>query len=413
MIFPVTTTPTELELSLYHTNSVWLLFNESIWLKKNSIPRVSAINVSISSFTAIVSGNSYIISVPDTSNIGVGDVGVLTDGSTKYSINVLGVKSTTELEIGTVADLQSITSPSINFLADSPYTSGTQESFTLNKKDKFFVVASVSTTIYSSSKKKIFNSVSSSGGGGVNCEFTNANPTPVTQGGITAGSTFNAVPCETMWERFLYPYQAPAFSSFYINGQSGTIEVGDTSLANPDFRWSTTNSGNVQANSIAIRDATAGSDMATGLANDGQETIAASGITNNSPATQTYTIRGTNTQSNSFNRNYNIYWRWRMYYGEDAATTLDEADIKALRDNLLTNTFARTYSLLGGATYKYIVYPASFGMATTFTDTGTGFAIAMEAPYTVPVTNSFGQTTNYNVHRTTNILNSAINIAVS
>ena len=42
-----------------------------------------------------------------------------------------------------------------------------------------------------------------------------------------------------------------------------------------------------------------------------------------------------------------------------------------------------------------------------------GLPVPFEAPYTVSVTNSYGVATNYNVHRTTNILSGAITIIVS
>jgi len=78
----------------------------------------------------------------------------------------------------------------------------------------------------------------------------------------------------------------------------------------------------------------------------------------------------------------------------------------------LKSGFAGTYSFAAGG-YKYIAYPAVYGTATQFTDQLTNFNVAMQAPYTVSVTNTFGQTTSYNVHRTTNVLGSSINIVVA
>jgi hypothetical protein len=91
---------------------------------------------------------------------------------------------------------------------------------------------------------------------------------------------------------------------------------------------------------------------------------------------------------------------------------LVETDIESLRVGNLSSTFVGTYSFVAGG-YKYISYPSSFGTATSFKDVDTNFNVAMEAPYIISVTNTFGQTTNYNVHRTTNILGGAITIQVS
>ena len=49
--------------------------------------------------------------------------------------------------------------------------------------------------------------------------YTNATPTPVTIGGIPAGSTFSSVANNDMWTSLLYPYQYPAFTGFLIAGQ--------------------------------------------------------------------------------------------------------------------------------------------------------------------------------------------------
>ena len=63
--------------------------------------------------------------------------------------------------------------------------------------------------------------------------------------------------------------------------------------------------------------------------------------------------------------------------------------------------------------YKYMAYPTIFGQKTSFFDQATGFSVAMEAPTTISITNSFGITTDYYVHRTTNTIVGAITIGVS
>jgi len=250
------------------------------------------------------------------------------------------------------------------------------------------------------------------GGAGAPILYTNLNATPDDVGGISAGSSFNSRTMQQMWDALLYPYQNPAFTSFYIQGQTSVLECGDTSLANPDFRWSTSNSGNINPNSIDIDDVTGGVNLHSGLANDGQENTAYAGVTRNTPSSYVYRITGTNTNAANFSRNYQINWRWRMYYGESSDTPLVEADIEGLRVNLLTHTAIRTYAFNGGG-YKYICYPQSFGALNTFTDTSTGLSVPFEAPYTVAITNAFGQTTNFNVYRSTNIMGGSINIAVT
>jgi len=414
MRYPVTTSLQEIPIAINsYIQSLFVIFSEETLFTKNRKPRQNPTSMIVSDVIQI--SHNYFrckVGVSDSELVQSGEVGTFTFMGIMYKASITQKKDDL-LYIKTAFDMLLGSGVTLDLLADSPFAKGMEEPITVSENDVFYAIATSNGFIDTWLKKKIKITSESTGGGGVAPTFTNGNPTPVTLGGIAAGSTFSNVPLTTMWNDFLYPYQAPAFSSFYINTQAGTLEVGDTSLANPDFRWSTTNSGNVQANSIALRDQTNSVVLASGLANDGQEVISLPGVTNNTPATQTYRVVGTNTHSTTFIRNYSILWRWRMYYGESANLSLNETDIKGLRASILTNTFARTYSFLAGATYKYITYPTSFGTATSFTDTGSGFAVAMEPPYTVSVTNSFGQTVNFNVHRTTNILNAATNIAVS
>ncbi len=207
-------------------------------------------------------------------------------------------------------------------------------------------------------------------------------------------------------------YQSPAFTTFGIDSQSSPIEVGDLSLANPTFYWTTSHSPNVQPNTIDIDDVTGVTNIATGLANTSPYAATYAAIQKLVATYNRFRISGQNTHAVSFSRNYDIVWQWRRYYGESAADPLTQAQIKALRVSGLSAGFAGVYSFLGGG-YKYVTYAAALGTATSFIDQATGFPVSMADLYTVSVTNAFGVATLFNVHRTYNILGGAINIAVS
>ena len=209
-------------------------------------------------------------------------------------------------------------------------------------------------------------------------------------------------------------YLAPAFTSFGIFGQPSPIEVGDQIAANPTFVWTTSNPVNIVANSIDIIDVTGGAiNIATGQANTGSYAAVYPAIQRTSAGSWQFQINGQNTLPAIFTRTYDVEWQWMLYYGESAnAGPLSEAQIEALRVAELGGSFARNYAMLAGG-YKYICYPVILGVATNFIDLGTGFPVAMDAPYTVLVTNTFGQTTNYRVHRTYNTLGGALTIVVS
>lgn len=257
--------------------------------------------------------------------------------------------------------------------------------------------------------------------------YNNSTPTSVTLGGISSGSTFVNRTMQQMWDSLLYPYQAPAFTAFSISGQSTTVEVGTTISGTKTFTWSTSNSSNVQANSITIRDVTNATNLATGLANDGSEALSVGTVQKTSATSHQWSITGTNTQSGNFSASFTVSWVWRLYYGTSTNTTLTEPQIEALANSLLTSTAARTYSYPGGG-YKYLAFPTTFTAPSSFKDASNNLNVAMAdssdaASYSntanglsfaiVSVTNSLGQTVNYRVYRTKNILGGSINIVVA
>jgi hypothetical protein len=255
-----------------------------------------------------------------------------------------------------------------------------------------------------------------SGGGGD--LYTNSDPTPADIGGIPAGSTFNLQTMQQMWDVLLYPYQYPAFTSFLIQGQASSLEVGQAIPAGVVFNWATINDPNIVPNSLVIRDMTLAVDLAIGLANDGTEPVIMPGpITRITPGLHQFRIQGQHTYPGVFNRLANYNWYWKLFYGDSAnAGPLSEAQIETLTNSVLTATYVGTYAFpaTGGApTYKYICFPTSFGTPSSFTDPSTGFVIPMQAQYIVALTNAYGHTANYYVYRTTNAMAGAISIQVS
>jgi hypothetical protein len=256
-------------------------------------------------------------------------------------------------------------------------------------------------------------STGSTGSGGSDL-YTNAGATPAPIGGIPAGSTFSNISMQTMWDSLLYPYQSPTFTSFSISGQSSPLEVGATSNSNPSFVWGTTNNTNISSNTIGIVDTTTPETLVTGHSATSPAAITHAGVTKTSATSEVYTITGTNTHSVAFSRTYSITWLWRVYYGEDATTPLAEVDIKLLRISSFISGFAGVYSFSAAASqYKYLCYPSVLGAATSFKDQSTNLAVPFEGVYTVSVTNAYGVTTNYNVHRSTNMIGGALVVVVS
>jgi hypothetical protein len=183
---------------------------------------------------------------------------------------------------------------------------------------------------------------------------------------------------------------------------------------NITFTWSTAQSSNIQPDTITIQNTTDSVTYVTNSTNDGTETIALSNpLVINTQGSKTFRVSAINTQNSTLSRNYSVSWYWRIYYGESTDTSLDtEVEVEALRSNLLASSASRTYSFIEGG-YKWLAYPTSMGLKTTFQDADTGFPVAMEVPITVSLTNMYGVTQNYYVHRTYNVLGGSIRISVS
>lgn len=261
--------------------------------------------------------------------------------------------------------------------------------------------------------KKHTGEVSTGGGTGETADVSYIRPTPtaIAVGGAPTGTTFNGTLAAAL-DKILYPYIAPAFTSFSINVAT-ILEVGNSILTGiKAFTWATSRSENVASDTVVIRDTTNAITLANLIANDGGENISINTITKNTAASNTWTISAKDIKNANISRTFTSNWYWATYYGESALTTLVEVDIKALRAKELLASPNKTYNLEAG-NYKWICYPVVLGLKTVFKDADTLFDVAMVAPITVSVTNDYGITTDYYCHRTFNTLGGTIRITMS
>lgn len=251
--------------------------------------------------------------------------------------------------------------------------------------------------------------------------LTDSTPVPVSIGGIAAGTTFDNVPLQDVLAELLYPYQTPA-GSLSIQGQANPVEVGTTVTGSKVFSWSFSNPANIVAGSVVLKDG--GTVLASGKDAIDTATVAIN-ITTSTPNSHTWTVTGTDIKGHAISASVSITWQWENYHGVSALTTLDGSDIIGL-SAALAGGFAGTYSLVAG-NYKYLCFPASFGPASSFTDTATQLSVTMadatdDAFYAntdnglsygaVTVTNNQGAATTYRVYRTRFKLGGSINIRV-
>lgn len=216
----------------------------------------------------------------------------------------------------------------------------------------------------------------------------------ITLGGFQAGMPYSNQSGDAMWQTLLSPYQDPAFISFSISGQT-IKEVGDKIAGSQTFLWTTSNSANVKPNSINIRDITGGGGnlFLVDIANNGSvvydfDSFPGGGLELDVPGSYIFQIKGDNTNLIEFVENLNLLWMRRVFSGMNINETLTNAQVLALANSSLTETFPTQVSTAGGGFFWYLV-PISFVQPTIFKNHATGIEIAMEDPIVMEITNSF------------------------
>jgi len=245
------------------------------------------------------------------------------------------------------------------------------------------------------------------GGGSGGCVMQTEDAVPETHGGLEAGTDINGMqPCDVL-KMILFPYQYPAFTSFYIDGQATQLEVGQViSGGVRTLKWTTSRPENIQENSISIKDVNANQVLGQNLANDGQEDldIGSDKTSNGINSYYTWRISGVNTKGQTFSRDFRVYWRARVYWGTSVNDTLTENEVKNLENSALKSGYAEHYSFdnpNGEGLYYYIVYPTEWGEVNQAVDCDNGFGWDISYAGDIDVTNSYGATITYKLLRTT------------
>lgn len=199
----------------------------------------------------------------------------------------------------------------------------------------------------------------SGGTGGGNDEYTGSTPSTVTVGGLNSGAILTGRSYTEIFQEMLVVYLNPVFGGApSVTPQNYTVEVGTTLIGARTFGWSTTNSGNVQPNSIVIRDVTGAVDLATGLVNDGSEsaTITTIQLASNN-AIQQWRTEGVNTNLVGFNSaNRTVTAKFYRFYGANALTPTNSAQVRTLPASAFQTANGNTFNLAtGSALTKFVV----------------------------------------------------------
>lgn len=271
--------------------------------------------------------------------------------------------------------------------------------------------------------------------------FQNANPTPVTVGGIPAGSTFGVpTDMQTMWNLLLYPYVAPGASL----GALSSREYGAPLSVN--LSWSAVR------NSNAITSIIVGgfSQIPTGNSQTGvQATTGTHSISPGPSQTNTFNMSvgdGTSTTNTSTT----LTWMNRIYWGyidlsgignpdltlnpglsssvaavidmtstpTNTLTSLNGAGVGSggMGGDGLSTSKNKTYSgINGGGRHLIFAWPSNVSGANspTFTVNGLPNTAFTRVKSNSPFVNQHGFTNNYEVWVSNTLQNSPLNIVIS
>lgn len=179
--------------------------------------------------------------------------------------------------------------------------------------------------------------------------YNGASPSTVTVGGISSGADLVGKTSNELLEEMLVPYINPAFTSFRINGQATTVEVGTDLEGDKTFVWGTSTSGNVKANSVEIWDITGGDPIATGLANDGSEVIDVGVLRFNTPSTRTWRANAENTKDVGFNSgNFLVTGIYPYFWGKVASGGAEGGVNRPVANQALVSSGSKVLSSSNG-----------------------------------------------------------------
>lgn len=158
------------------------------------------------------------------------------------------------------------------------------------------------------------------GGGGDAGIYDLTSPSTIAVGGMPIATALTGRTWQSIIEEMAVDYLLPTFSMFDIADLPALVEVGVNIGGLRNFTWNTTNPGNVQPNSIAIRDVTANTLIASALANDGSQLVNTGVIANTVPVTRIWRAEGLNTNVGAFiSPNDSVSTIYPFFYGKVAS----------------------------------------------------------------------------------------------
>ncbi len=229
--------------------------------------------------------------------------------------------------------------------------------------------------------------------------YTNANPTPITLGGIQSGSTFTAQTLQNMFDSLLYPYIAPSIS-LSANPTTGTIREFGNTVTTTTLNGNTTKHTNNITLVDFYRNGVLIHTQASPFANGGTETyVDTTPVTTNGV---TFTARaGDGTQTITSNT-IGYTFVYPFYYGV-GAQGLTGAQIRSTLTSLI-KTPSNTVTVTSPTSQVfYLAYPDTSPALTSILDTNGFETFSDYTLRTVTITGLDGTPQTYKVYEYKNV----------
>lgn len=270
--------------------------------------------------------------------------------------------------------------------------------------------------------------------------FSNPNPSTVTVGGWTAGSTFpTSLTMPQMWQQLLYPYVLPS-STLSISGGLYDREYGDPNgLSNNSvvLNWSVTR--NSASNNITLINVDGQGYLPTGALTVGNKFTSATHSWNNSNPQEnsTFSLVATDNVPNTVAATVSITWMNNIYWGRInlgntnltfnpasasyVATLCSDSVVYSLAGAgvspgyKLATSKSKVYNdISGSGNHLIFAWPSCLSGSTTPKFYVNGFLSTAftRVRTSSPFTNQYGFITNYEVWVSNTLQNSPLDIEI-
>ena len=208
--------------------------------------------------------------------------------------------------------------------------------------------------------KAMLDYIDEVGGGSGGGTYQGNSPSTIAVGGTSAGYVLFGKTFEQIAEDTYAPYIAPAFSSFGVQSQSQTVEVGTSLSGTRVFTWGFTTVGNIQAGSMEILDVSSASSLASGLSivSPSSAISIVSRTLSNENDTQQWRGRSTNTQSNTFQSTiFTVSAKYYRFYGavSDGSIPINSTGVRSLPSADFQTSNINTFTLNTGTSHRNFV----------------------------------------------------------